>query len=718
MTLIIAEKPSVANDIAKVIGATKKQDGYLEGNGYQVTWCIGHLVQLAPPENYGEQYKKWALDTLPILPSNFKLNINPNTKKQFDVVTKRIRENDTIICATDAGREGQLIFEYVFRMVPEHEQKSVKRLWISSMTDEAIREGFAALKNNKDYESLYQAARCRSEADWLIGMNFTRLFTVKYNTKLTVGRVQTPTLAMIVNRQLAIDHFKSEPYFELEGTFGTIKAKWSNAKSDHFKIKSDALEIIQKIEGALGMVTKLETQAKAIERPLLFDLTELQREANRRYGYTAQETLNIAQNLYETHKLTTYPRTDSRYLTHDMKEQLPDLLQQISTAYPKSKVYIEKVLNQGIVADQRVINDTKVSDHHAIIVTKRVGQYDLNKLNDKERHILNLIMVRLICVLANKKTYEETKLEITLSDSPSDQFHTIGRNVLEEGWVWIEKALLGNADEKEDEDIQTLLLPDLQLGQPLRLDNIELLQKKTTAPKPYTEATLLTAMENASRQIEDKTLKTILKDTGGLGTPATRAAIIEKLISVGYIERKKKTLHATEQGIKFIELLPAEIKSPELTASWEVRLDNIRTGKEQPDTFMANIGQYVADLVKAHAVTTDTDQQTFASTKAKEIIGQCPRCGKPVYESARSFYCSGFKDEPKCNFSLWKEDKFWTSRNKKITKTYAKKLLTAGQVEVKDLKSKAGKTYDAIFVLDITDPKYTRFHFIFSDKKI
>lgn len=450
---------------------------------------------------------------------------------------------------------------------------------------------------------------------------------------------------------------------------------------------------------------------------MLFDLTELQREANRRYGYTAQETLNIAQNLYETHKLTTYPRTDSRYLTHDMKEQLPDLLQQISTAYPKSKVYIEKVLNQGIVADQRVINDTKVSDHHAIIVTKRVGQYDLNKLNDKERHILNLIMVRLICVLANKKTYEETKLEITLSDSPSDQFHTIGRNVLEEGWVWIEKALLGNADEKEDEDIQTLLLPDLQLGQPLRLDNIELLQKKTTAPKPYTEATLLTAMENASRQIEDKTLKTILKDTGGLGTPATRAAIIEKLISVGYIERKKKTLHATEQGIKFIELLPAEIKSPELTASWEVRLDNIRTGKEQPDTFMANIGQYVADLVKAHAVTTDTDQQTFASTKAKEIIGQCPRCGKPVYESARSFYCSGFKDEPKCNFSLWKEDKFWTSRGAVLTKARAKKLLSAGQVEIKKLKSKAGKEYDAIFVLDITDPKYTKWTVVFPEKK-
>lgn len=716
MTLVIAEKPSVANDIAKVIGATSKRDGYLEGNDYQVTWCVGHLVQLAPPESYGEQYKKWALETLPILPDQFKTEVSPNTKKQFDIVAELIKKNDEIICATDAGREGQLIFEYVFRLIPDHEKKSVKRLWISSMTDEAIKDGFAALKDNSEYESLYQAARCRSEADWLVGMNFTRLFTVKYNTKLTVGRVQTPTLAMIVDRQLAISNFKSEPYFELEGTFGTFKAKWSNGEIDRLKTQTEAEDVVIRLSKKLGTITKLDTQPKLQERPLLFDLTELQREANRRYGYTAQETLDIAQSLYETHKLTTYPRTDSRHLTHDMQGQLPELLQLISTAYPNSQPYVDKILAQGINADRRVIDDSKVSDHHAIIITKRVGQYDLSKLSVKERNVLNLIMVRLLCALANKKTYEETQLEITMQDSPNDKFSATGRKILDEGWTWIEKALLGSGEDKDDDDVSTMLLSsDLQLDQTLLLDALEIHPKKTTPPKPYTEATLLTAMENASRQLDDKQLKDTLKASGGLGTPATRAAIIEKLIKVGYVERKKKALQATEQGIKFIDLLPAEIKSPELTASWELRLDHIRDGQELPGSFMADIGQYVSKLVSANAAVTDADQQTFATKKEKEVIGRCPRCGKPVYENQKSFYCSGFKDG--CPFSLWKEDKFWASRGKKITKTYAKKLLTAGQVAINGLTSKTGNKYDAIFVMDITDPKYTKFNVIFPDKK-
>lgn len=720
MKLVIAEKPSVAGDIAKVIGATTKKDGFWEGNNYQVTWCIGHLVQLAPPEAYGEQYKKWDLQTLPIMPENFKKNVGQSTKKQFEVVKKLIEASDEIVCATDAGREGQLIFEYTFRMTKDFKTKNVQRLWISSMTDEAIQNGFAHLKSNGEYENLYESARCRSEADWLVGMNFTRLFTVKYGTKLTVGRVQTPTLAMIVDRHLAIENFKVEKFFMLDGQFGEVTGKWSKDEIDRLKTKSEAVEIQARLIGASGTVTKLDTVKRSEERPLLFDLTELQREANRRFGYTAQETLNIAQSLYETHKLTTYPRTDSRCLTEDMKAKLPELLSSVAGIFPESKVYIEKILKDGVNADKRVIDNSKVSDHHAIIVTNKIGNYDPKKLSDKEINILQLVMVRLIVALSTKKEYNETKLEITI-DGETDKFSATGRIILNDGWTWIEKHLLGNKSDSDDEtgsvSEDTVLPSTLAIGQSLKLNDVVIQEKKTTPPKLYTEATLLTAMEKASREIDDEVLKNALKEKG-LGSPATRASIIEKLISVGYMERKKKALVPTEQGIKFISLVPDQVKAAELTAEWEKRLDDIANAQESPEQFIKDIRQFVTETIEANIKVSAEDKQAFKCENTqsnKEVIGECPRCGKRIFENKKSFYCEGYKDEPKCSFSLWKEDKFFGARGKKITKSIAQKLLKNGQAEVNGLKSKAGKDYDAIFIMEVGE-KYVNFKMDFASK--
>ena len=721
MKLVIAEKPSVARDIANVLGAAQKRNGYLEGNGYQVTWCIGHLVQLANPEEYDETLRRWKMDTLPIMPAEFRYEIVASTKSQFQIVQQLISRSEEIICATDAGREGQLIFEYVLRLSMPPENCIIRRLWISSMTDEAIREGFASLKDNEQYQRLYQSARCRSEADWLVGINFTRLFTIRYGTKLTVGRVQTPTLALIVERQQAIENFQSAPYYQLQGHFGSIRALWHRGTVNRIEQKEEALKLQRELTGMDGTVTKLDTSRKNEDRPLLFDLTELQREANRRFGYTAQETLSIAQSLYEKHKFITYPRTDSRYLTTDMKPQIPQLLKKIASVYPESVPFIQQIASKKLPLDKRIINDAKVSDHHAIIVTGNIHQYQPQKLTPKENNVLKLIMIRMIAALSGKKVYDETKLEITL-DNQKDIFKATGRIIIDEGWTLVERTLSAKpaaqqdeakAEDKEDKEDDQQILTGIALNQRVHLDKINILEKKTTPPKPYTEATLLTAMEKASREIDDKSLKESMKGKG-LGTPATRAGIIEKLITVGYVERRKKNLYPTQQGIMFIQLVPESIRQVEMTAQWELQLQEICDGKGNPEQFMQEIRQYVVQTVSENN-SLENVQAVSRKGTLRRVVGKCPKCGQNVIESDKSFYCDGFRMEHKCNFSLWKNNKYLQARGITLTADMASELLSTGKMQVNNLTSKAGKQYNAIFYMEPGE-QYVNFRMEFAPR--
>ena len=721
MKLVIAEKPSVARDIANVLGAAQKRNGYLEGNGYLVTWCIGHLVQLANPEEYDETLRRWKMDTLPIMPAEFRYEIVASTKSQFQIVQQLISRSEEIICATDAGREGQLIFEYVLRLSMPPENCIIRRLWISSMTDEAIREGFASLKDNEQYQRLYQSARCRSEADWLVGINFTRLFTIRYGTKLTVGRVQTPTLALIVERQQAIENFQSAPYYQLQGHFGSIRALWHRGTVNRIEQKEEALKLQRELTGMDGTVTKLDTSRKNEDRPLLFDLTELQREANRRFGYTAQETLSIAQSLYEKHKFITYPRTDSRYLTTDMKPQIPQLLKKIASVYPESVLFIQQIASKKLPLDKRIINDAKVSDHHAIIVTGNIHQYQPQKLTPKENNVLKLIMIRMIAALSGKKVYDETKLEITL-DNQKDIFKATGRIIIDEGWTLVERILSAKpaaqqdevkAEDKEDKEDDQQILTGIALNQRVHLDKINILEKKTTPPKPYTEATLLTAMEKASREIDDKSLKESMKGKG-LGTPATRAGIIEKLITVGYVERRKKNLYPTQQGIMFIQLVPESIRQVEMTAQWELQLQEICDGKGNPEQFMQEIRQYVVQTVSENN-SLENVQAVSRKGTLRRVVGKCPKCGQNVIESDKSFYCDGFRMEHKCNFSLWKNDKYLQARGITLTADMAAELLSTGKMQVNNLTSKAGKQYNAIFYMEPGE-QYVNFRMEFAPR--
>ena len=721
MKLVIAEKPSVARDIASVLGATQKRNGYLEGNGYQITWCIGHLVQLANPEEYDETLRRWKMDTLPIMPAQFRYEIVSSTKSQFQIVQQLISRSEEIICATDAGREGQLIFEYVLRLSKPPENCVIRRLWISSMTDDAIRDGFASLKDNGQYQRLYQSAKCRSEADWLVGINFTRLFTIRYGTKLTVGRVQTPTLALIVERQQAIDNFQAAPYYQLQGHFGSIRALWHRGNVNRLEQKEDAVKLQKELTGMDGTVTKLDTSRKNEDRPLLFDLTELQREANRRFGYTAQETLSIAQSLYEKHKFITYPRTDSRYLTTDMKPQIPQLLKKIASVYPESVPFIQQIAAKKLLLDKRIINDAKVSDHHAIIVTNNIHQYQPQKLTLRENNVLKLIMIRMIVALSGKKVFDETKLEITL-DNQKDIFKATGRIIIDEGWTLVERTLSAKPaaaqdetknDEKDDKEDDQQILTGIALNQRVHLDKIDIQEKKTTPPKPYTEATLLTAMEKASREIDDKSLKESMKGKG-LGTPATRAGIIEKLITVGYVERRKKNLHPTQQGIMFIQLVPESIRQVEMTAQWELQLQEICDGKGNPEQFMKEIRQYVTQTV---AENSSMEQVQAVSRKGtlRRVVGKCPKCGQNVIESDKSFYCDGFRMEHKCNFSLWKNNKYLEARGVTLTADMAEQLLSTGKMQVNNLTSKAGNLYNAIFYMEPGE-QYVNFRMEFAPR--
>lgn len=699
--LVLAEKPSVAQSIAKVIGATSRRDGYLEGGGYVVSWCVGHLVELAAADQYDPRYSHWAREDLPIVPEPWKYNVSGATKKQFDILKTLMEREDVteLVEATDAGREGELIFRLVYHQAGC--RKPFKRLWISSMEDFAIRQGFENLLPGADYDRLYDAALCRSKADWLVGINGTRLFTTLYRGKtLNVGRVMTPTLALLTEREAAVTGFKKEKFYLVELDCGTFRAA-----SDRITGKPAAEKVRQSCLGKSAVVRTVNRQEKTEKPPKLYDLTTLQREANRLYGYTAQQTLDYVQLLYEK-KLATYPRTDSRYLTEDMAAGLPRLCETVAAAFPFVSGFT------GAVNAAQVIDNSKVSDHHAILPTKQIAGADLAALPTGERNILSLLAARLLCaVCPDKYVYADTSVTL---DCAGTLFTAKGRVELADGWKVIERAFKATLKDKPAEDKAAPPLPELAESQTVTPGDYALREGTTSPPKRFTEDSLLSAMENAGAedfaQIEDLERK-------GLGTPATRAGVIEKLVKGGFAERKNRQLIPTERGMELIKALPDSVKSAKLTAEWESALKEVERGERPPEDFMGGIIQMVRDLVKAYEDVNIGADATL-SQSSREVIGKCPRCGKPVYEGKKSFYCSGYKDTPPCGFALWKDNKYFQSKRKELTKKVAAALLKNGRVKMTGLFSeKKGILYDAIIVMEDTGGKYVNFKLEFDHKK-
>ena len=650
--LVIAEKPSVARDIAKVLKANQKGDGCLIGENYVVSWAVGHLVTLAEPEDYDEKYKKWNFSTLPILPEEMKLKEIQQTRSQLKVLHKWMNsaEIDSLICATDSGREGELIFRYIYEIT--NCKKPFERLWISSMTEEAIKEGFATLKDGREYDLLYTSAKCRSEADWLVGMNATRAYTLRYDALLSIGRVQTPTLALIVNKQKEIDAFVAEDYFEVQADFGGYTGMWID-QEEHTRIEKEetAKAIVQKVSGKQAVITKVEKEEKKTPPPLLYDLTELQRDCNKKFGFSAKKTLDIAQSLYEKRKMITYPRTDSRYLSDDMKGKVHNTLRRLNEL-EEYQSYTQP-LSGNISFTKRIIDNSKVTDHHAIIPTD--GKLRVDSLTEEEKKVFSLVAARFLAVFYPYYRYETTKV---YAMAEQEQFLSKGTVVLEEGWQAVEKALVpATATKKKKKDEEEQKLPALTEGEQRKIEKAAVQKKKTKPPTPYTESSLLSAMENAGRFVEDEALKEQMKDSG-LGTPATRAAIIERLLTVGYIVRKGKNLIPTEKGMKLIEVVPIEMSSPQTTGKWEKGLSSISKGKMTEERFMASIRRYVQFLIQDAASGRRADvvfpaEQIRGKKRKNNAFGKCPVCGRDILENTKSFYCAGWKNG--CKFSLWKD---------------------------------------------------------------
>ena len=669
--LIVAEKPSVAMSYAKVLGATNRQDGYLEGNGYLVSWCVGHLVELAPPNVYNAKYVKWSIADLPILPQKWQYLVSASTKKQFGILQKLMHrpDVDSVICATDAGREGELIFRLVYQQAGC--KKPFSRLWLSSMEESAIREGFAHLKPSTEYDALYNAALCREHADWMVGINCSRLFSCLYGQPLAVGRVMTPVLAMTVVREAAIAAFTPERFY----TVALTLADGGTASSKRFAQKEDAELLLSKCrkEGR-ATVQKMERKEKSESPPQLYDLTALQRDANRLLGFTAQQTLDYAQSLYEK-RLITYPRTDSRFLTEDMAASIPGLVTDTGKAFA-----LEEPLPIRV---QQVINGSKVTDHHALLPTKSMATADLAALPAGERNVLRLIAARLLCAVGEPHCYAETTLTTICA---GEEFSAKGKMVLSEGWKAMERKMLGELLGKQKE---VAALPDVQEQSQCSVAGAELKEGQTSPPKSYTEDTLLSAMQAAGADSMPEG-----GERRGIGTPATRAATIEKLVQKGFLERKgnKKTkvLLPTDKGKALITVMPEEIQSPEMTADWETKLLQIERSEMEPETFMTEIKEMISSLV----TTTEAAKGANALMKNK-IIGVCPNCGKSVVEREKGWFC----ENRECRFVLWKDNAFFKRLGKRLDAHVADKLLRDGRVRLKDCKSAKGKTYNATVLL-------------------
>ena len=667
MKLVIAEKPSVAQSLAAVIGATARKDGYLEGGGWRVSWCVGHLAGLADADIYNPDYIKWRYDDLPILPKHWQMVVSKDKKKQFDVLKQLMNAPDVteVVNACDAGREGELIFRSVYDLAGC--QKPMKRLWISSMEDSAIREGFANLCPGADYDGLHQAALCRAKADWLVGINATRLFSVLYHRTLNIGRVMSPTLALIVQREAEIDTFKPVPFYTV-----TLELPGFSVSGERMADKAAAQQL----------------------------KTACQRDANRLLGFTAQQTLDYLQNLYEK-KLCTYPRTDSRYLTSDMAASLPELVRLTAGALSFA-AGMELACNAA-----QVINDKKVTDHHAVIPTRNLQGADLSGLPVGEKAVLELVALRLLCAVAQPYTFAETAVAVECAGA---EFAAKGRTVKQLGWRALDAAYrAGLKNAEPDKETEDKALPELSEGQTLPLSGAAVKEGKTTPPKHFTEDTLLSAMETAGKDDmpEDAERK-------GLGTPATRAGILEKLVSTGFLERKKskKTVQLlpSHDAVSLITVLPEQLQSPLLTAEWEYRLGEIERGELTPEDFMAGISAMLQELVRTYQVIKGTE---YLFTPPRVVVGKCPRCGGEVAEMQKGFFCQ----TESCKFAIWKNNKWWELKRKQPTKAIVTALLKDGCAHVTGLYSeKTGKTYGATVVLE-DDGKYANFKLAFDRQK-
>ena len=681
MELVIAEKPSVAQSIAAVLGATQRKDGYLEGNDYLVSWCVGHLVELAQPESYEEAWKKWSYESLPIIPQEWQHEVKSDTKAQYQILKKLMHDDrvDAVVCATDAGREGELIFRLTYNMAGC--RKPMKRLWISSMEESAIRDGFHNLRPGSDYDNLYHSALCRQEADWLVGINGTRLFTVLYGGKaLKVGRVQTPTLAMLVDRESKIMNFKKEAYY-----MAHIMGNGLDAVSEHISDKTEADRIAETCENGQALVTSVVKEEKWVAPPKLYDLTTLQRDANRLFGFTAKQTLEYTQSLYEK-KLVTYPRTDSQYLSDDMEGTAKNVIEAIFN----SLLFEQNIMFNPDI--KRILNSKKVTDHHAIIPTMEIIKQDLKAIPESEMKILSLCANRLLCATGEKHIYNSTKAVLTCNNTV---FKVSGKEVWENGWKEFEdffKNSYKTAEDKSDAE-EEKKLPELREGMMIAVEQTKVSEHFTQPLKHYTEDSLLSAMERAG--VEDMGDEVERK---GLGTPATRADIIEKLVKDGFVKREKKQMIPTEDGMKLITILPDVVKSPKLTADWENELTLVSKGEVAAEQFMSGIEAMVTDLVKTYHSVSDEHKAMFGTCKGgQEVLGKCPKCGADVVKGKFGAYCTG-----KCGMNVGK------ALGVTLSDTQVKSLLQGKKILVKGLKGKKG-SYDAYLIPEsVQEFSYTK----------
>lgn len=682
--LVICEKPSVAKSIASALGVTSRADGYFEGGGWLISWCIGHLVGLADAAAYDDRYKKWRYEDLPILPKPFHYVVSEEKAAQFHILRSLMERPDVteLVNACDAGREGELIFRLVYEAAGC--SKPFSRLWISSMEDAAIREGFSDLRPGRDYDPLYQSALCRQKADWLIGINASRLFSVLYHRTLNVGRVQTPTLAMLADRDSKIVLFRKEKYHHVR-----LALEGAEVVSDRIASTEDAQTIRDACDGQRAVCVSLVREKKTEKPPKLYDLTTLQREANRVFGYTAKQTLDYAQSLYEK-KLLTYPRTDSRYLMVDMAETASVVLH-LAARVPPFDVCPE--FFPDVLA---LVNDKEVSDHHALIPTLELEKADVPALPVGERNILLLVCCKLLCAASEPFVYEAVTATF---DCGGHTFTAKGKQVLSQGWRAIQEVFRSSLKEKPEDEDSKDVLPALTEGQVFEPVAASVTEHFTSPPKPYTEDTLLSVMENAGKEdMPDEA------ERKGLGTPATRAAIIEKLVSGGFVERKGKNLIPTKAGVNLVTVLPELLTSAKLTADWEQRLNEVAKGQASPEDFMDGIEAMAAELVRKYSHISEDGQKLFQPEK--ETVGLCPRCGKPVYEGKKNFACS----DRACQFVMWKNDRFFEQRGKVFTTKIAAALLKDGKAKVKRLRSlRTGKTYDGTIVLADTGGKYVNY---------
>ena len=692
--LVIAEKPSVAHSYAKNLSAYKREDGYLEGESCIVSWCLGHLAEYAQPEEYDPKYEKWQFDDLPILPETWKLKVSKDKKKQFEVIKTLMNRSDVeyLVNGCDAGREGELIFQRVYDLAGC--RKPVKRLWISSMEDAAIQKGFQTMKSEEEYKNLCMAAVCRAQADWLIGMNGTRAYTTRYFKRLVVGRVQTPTLAILAERQERIEHFQKEAFYKVALTDGKLTVVSENIANE------EAADLLAALcNGSTAVVTQMKKERKKSFPPKLYDLTSLQREANRYFGYTAKRTLDMLQELYEE-KLITYPRTDSQFVTEDMKDSVEELVGKMPVLLP--------FVDYGQLGHdiKRVINNAKVSDHHAILPTKEAVEKGIADLPADKKNLMMLICQQLVQATGEEYLYEQT--DITVKCQEHD-FKARGKIPVQMGFKEVEKAfkqLCVKAEPVEEKEKETSIPAGYEEGMRLFPVKAEKTTHYTSPPKPFNEDTLLAAMETAgNKEFDSETEKK------GLGTPATRASIIEKLVSSGYAQRKGKQILPSTEGKELVKVMPEYLKSAVMTAEWENQLLLMEKGQITDTQFMGEITSLVSKILEVCREIPEEERRRFQTER--EVIGKCPVCGCDVFEGKQNFYCSNRQ----CDFALWKENRFLGSMEKNLDKKMARELLDKACTHVKGLYSKKkDMKFDADLLLTLEDGK-PRFHLEFPKKK-